>query len=545
MKAEPAGPFGPLIRAIGAWRCLADPLDRLTPLGWRGGLIFTLAFSLVSFLVSGYFLVYWRNADMDFMVVYSALALNDGHRGAFFDHPAYLTILSVKTWLRLLHDAHLLDAWTLSSIPPASNGPAFDAAMTAAIRAGRIIALLTAGGLLCAFAALARRMVADRRIATCGVVAFGLSGGLQMHLRVLRSEMIAAGFCILAMMLLIVVARRGTAWRPFAIAVAAWLCVLGLENKVQAILLIAALPMLVLPFGTVAGASIPFWRSGLPAALITAALAVAAACAAMLAWPLIATGLDPATAAAAGLRPLMFGRFGVYQAILVGWTFACMVSFAMVWRVSPLETVAAIASLVIGASLGLLMLYVQYDVADVVVVLNPIEKMSMYVEASESAASLANTFSLALSGLTGVLARYSFVLMSSPRPAVFLTWLIFPGIVYVWRRGRHHAAAQAAILMLAALAIDAIGVRRGLKIEYFVFTDPLIIIAGMILLDELKGVRFHRWTFPIGAALIVLHVTIGQAEPVKLLLKRNGPQSICAWSPTYLPALPLPWCERI
>ena len=43
-------------------------------------------------------------------------------------------------------------------------------------------------------------------------------------------------------------------------ALAAALCVLGLENKVQAILLIGALPLLVLPFGGAESASVAFWR---------------------------------------------------------------------------------------------------------------------------------------------------------------------------------------------------------------------------------------------------------------------------------------------
>ena len=50
----------------------------------------------VSFFLFGYALIYWRNADMDFMVIYNALALNDGKPQLFFDHTAYLTILSVK-----------------------------------------------------------------------------------------------------------------------------------------------------------------------------------------------------------------------------------------------------------------------------------------------------------------------------------------------------------------------------------------------------------------------------------------------------------------
>ena len=55
------------------------------------------------------------------MVIYNALVLNDGKPQRFFDHTAYITILSVKFWFRLLHGLGLLDAWTLSAIPPASD----------------------------------------------------------------------------------------------------------------------------------------------------------------------------------------------------------------------------------------------------------------------------------------------------------------------------------------------------------------------------------------------------------------------------------------
>ena len=90
-----------------------------------------------SFFLFGYALIYWRNADMDFMVVYNALVLNDGKPQRFFDHTAYISILSVQYWFRLLHGLGLLDAWTLSAIPPASDVAGFDAAMTSAVRAGR------------------------------------------------------------------------------------------------------------------------------------------------------------------------------------------------------------------------------------------------------------------------------------------------------------------------------------------------------------------------------------------------------------------------
>jgi hypothetical protein len=46
-----------------------DAFDRLTLLGWRGGLAAIIAGLAGSFFLFGYALVYWRNADMDFMVI--------------------------------------------------------------------------------------------------------------------------------------------------------------------------------------------------------------------------------------------------------------------------------------------------------------------------------------------------------------------------------------------------------------------------------------------------------------------------------------------
>ena len=72
-----------------------DAFDRLNFLGWRWGLTAVAAGLATSFFLFGYALAYWRNADMDFMVIYNALALNDGKPRLFFDH-AYITILSGK-----------------------------------------------------------------------------------------------------------------------------------------------------------------------------------------------------------------------------------------------------------------------------------------------------------------------------------------------------------------------------------------------------------------------------------------------------------------
>ena len=522
-----------------------DALARLTPFGWRGGLIVIMLLLALSFLLAGYFIVYWRNADMDFMVVYSALSLNDG-RYFFFPHPAYLTIVSVSRWFQFLHHIGVLDAASLSAIPSAANVPAFDAAMTAAVRAGRVISFVTAIAFVLAFAGLARLLVRDCRVALLATFAFAFSGGVAVHMRILRSEMISGCFFVVALMILIAVARRGTSWRPLAVGFAAMLCVLALENKIHAVLLIAALPALILPFGSPSGASAAFWGETKRAWPAVFAAALVAAVTLYLARPLLALGINPAGTGMAPLKPLLLGRFGVYQAALLGWIFICMLAFAGIWRVRLAETVAAMLAVAAGASLGLLALSIEFDVSNVVVVLNPLEEMLTFADPQAiSAAGASGPFaaiSLLLTGVLSVLQRYTFFLFTSPRPTVFLTWLILPGIVCAWRRGERQAALQAAMLMLSAIGIDALGVRRGLKAEYFILTDPLIIIAGMVLLDRMSDFRFHRWAYAIGATLIALHVGISQAEPVKSMTRRAGPEGICEWNQHYLPRLPLPWC---
>jgi hypothetical protein len=523
-----------------------DAFDRLTLLGWRGGLAAIIAGLAGSFFLFGYALVYWRNADMDFMVIYSALALNDGKPQQFFDHTAYLTILSVKLWFQWLHVLGLLDAWSLSAIPTASNAPAFDAALTSAVRAGRLLVFLIATGCVLAFAILARRIVRDWRVALLATVAFALSGGVAVHSRILRGELVAACPVIFALMILIVAGRRASIARPLALAAAAALCVLGLENKVQVILLIGALPLVLLPFGSEGSASVAFWRHSRSSWLAAVVAAVAALAAAWTAWPLIGIGFDPALLDAAHFHPLLLGRFGIYQAALMVLIGGCMIAYAAIWGISASETLASMFAMAAAGLLVLLALWLAYNASNVIAMFNPLEKMLTFADANTSDAAngsnLAAILLLPLDGLTSVLARYTFVLHSSPRPTVFLTWLILPGIVYAWRRGDRLLAVQALVLLLAAVGIDTLGVRRGLKTEYFIFTDPLIVLSCAVLLDGLNELRFSRWIYPVAVVLFGLHIAIGQADSVKYAFMRRGPQPICGWNGYYMPLLPLPWC---
>ncbi|WP_244541788.1 hypothetical protein [Afipia sp. GAS231] len=506
-----------------------------------------VALLAASFFLVGYFIVYWRNADMDFMVVYNVFLMNDGQPQFYFDHPAYFTILLVKGWFRFLHQFGLLDAWKLSAIP-SSSAAAFDEAMTSAVRAGRLLSFWLAIAVVLIFAVLMRRIVHDRRLAMIAAFAFASSGALAMQMRIMRTELIAAPLVLFAFLILVLAARRATNGRPLVLALAAFLCMLGLENKVHAILPIAALPLMILPFGSATGTSTSFWKQDPRRWLAATALAVTALVILWVTLPLIRTGFDPiAMAATLPAKPLFSGTPGLYQAALLAWTVVAMVAFSTVWKVSFAESVAGMFALVIGLCAALLVLDISYYDANVVTVMNPLERMLGFADLSPLSGGGGGPFAmLGLLALDGgrVLLRYTFFLSSSPRTAVFLIWLVVPGIVYAWRRGEKQAALQAAVLMLSGFAIDTVGMRRGLKDEYFIFTDPFIIIAGAVLLDRMNTLRFHRLAFPIGAILITLHVVVGQAEPVKHGFARRGPEGICEWRMQYLPLLQLPWCGK-
>jgi hypothetical protein len=396
------------------------------------------------------------------------------------------------------------------------------------------------------FAALIRGIVRDWRVAMLSVLAFALSGGIAVHSRILRSELVAACPVIFALMVLMLVGRRASRGRPLAMAAVAALCVLGLENKVQAILLIALLPLVILPFGSIRSASVSFWQNTWQSWLLVITSLLVAAAAGWAAWPLAMTGFDRALLDAAGFHPLLLGRYGIYQLALIAFVVAAMIAYAALWRIAVAETLASIGAVAAGAALMLLLLNLAYATDNVIAVFNPMEKMLTFADPSTADAAHGSPLGaivLLLQGLGSVLARYTFVLHSSARPTVFLTWLIVPGIVYAWRRGERRAALQALALMGAAIAIDTLGVRRGLKTEYFIFTDPLIILAGAVLLDRLRDLRFHKWAYPIAVTLAALHIAVGQAEPIKYAFKRSGPQSICEWNHYYMPLLPVPWCR--
>lgn len=474
-------------------------LDGLIPFGWSGTLLATLGGLLISFLLFGFWWPYWRVADMDFMMVYQAFLLNAGRPQDFFDHPGYLDILLLAGWFKVLHQFGILHVISLADIPAASDLPGFTAAWTGAVRAGRVLSLIIAGVFVVAFAELLRKLIRDWRVAALAAFCLAFSGGLAMQARTMRTELLAAALVIIGLLLLLIAARSPRlVYRPLLVGLAAMLCTLGVVNKVQVVLLASALPLMILFFGCRDPEAGKFWRTPATALPAVAVLAIIAALLAVPAGGLIAFGLSPAAIAAAHLPAPAFGYYGLYQAALAIWVIAAMAAFAGVWRVPVAETAAAMLCVLAGVALGLLSLDLLYNPRDVVAVVNPIEQMLVYATWSNPAlgqgggAASAQFLKLLGAGVLEVLARQTFVLHTSSRPSLVLEWIVIAGAVLAWRRGDRRLFWQLGVLLAAGWAVDIVGTLRGLKSSYYIFTDPLIIIAAGWLLMNLPDLKTYR-----------------------------------------------------
>jgi len=507
-----------------------QPFQRLVPFNWRGELLMICLGMLVSFLVAGFWYPYWRIADMDFWVVYNAFLLNVPFPQEYFDHPGYLSIVLLSYWLRALHSLGIVHVISFSTIPPVSDAVGFARAWTGATQAGRVLSLIYAMGFVLAFSYLLRALVRDWRIAAFGGFLLAFSGGMAMEMRILRTELLAAAFFTSALLILLVVAKRGERWwRPAVIGAASLLITLALLNKIQFLFLICALPVLILPFGPEAPSS-GFWSAPRRAWLAVALWLAIVLIATYLAKDLLVTGFS---SFGTGL-PLSALRFGAdaYWPALACWIAIGIVAYAWFWRVTIAETLAAMFAAVAGCMIGLLALYIRYHPNDVAIVFHPLEQMFTWAIGSEpqlATGSLLNPKRLEflLEAIAGVVARRTFVLASSPRPTIFLEWFVIVATIVAIRRREWRLVLQVAVLMLTDWGVDTLGMTRGLKQEYFILTDPLVIIAAALLIAKLTDLQRHRWTYPVGAALIVAHILVSQAEPVKHIFRTDGPEVLC------------------
>ena len=153
---------------------------------------------------------------------------------------------------RALHGLGLLETYSLSTMPLASDVAAFTRSWTSAVQIARLLCLLIVLAYVTAFAFLLRALVEDWRVALLGTFAIAFSGGIAMSVRSVKPELLSGAFFAIALLILLISARSPRmAARPMLIGIAAFFATLAMDNKVQAIFLIMH----------TAGAAVAVWRA--------------------------------------------------------------------------------------------------------------------------------------------------------------------------------------------------------------------------------------------------------------------------------------------
>ncbi len=524
----------------------AGSLACLTPFGWTGGLLVTLGGLIVSFFLSGFWMPYWRIADQDIILLYDAFLQNSGLTREIAISPAHLSVTLLGWTLRALHSFGLAVSYSIATVPPASDPVAFTHGWTVNVRVVRLFSLATVLAYVTAFAFLLRRFIGDWRAALLGAFALAFSGGAAMSVRSLKPDLLAAALVTIGLIILLIAARSPRlAARPALVGLAALCSTLAVSNKLLAIFLICAMPVLALAFGESAPAMGDWWRSrrGCGAACVAVLAALAAA---WFAYPLLAEGLRAPLEQRFSTAIPLLRMIGLFDVLIAGWVIAGILVFAAVWRVSPAETIATSAAVVIGTALGLLALYLPYQPPVVVATTTPLDTLLGLAAASARASpdcGLACLLGRAPSMIYEMFRHHTFIFRTSSRASHFLEWCVIAGCVVVFRRGEKRLALQCALLIATAVFIDTLLAARSLKQDYYNFGDPPIIIATALMLAYLDRQPAKPWIYPAGAVLIALHVAFSQAEPIKhAWLMRSGPQETC----NYLEGMPrlghFPFC---
>jgi hypothetical protein len=522
-----------------------DRFGRVFFHGWNTSLVALALGMALSLVLVGFWMPYWKIADMDVILGYQGLLLNDGRPQEYFDHTGYFYHLLLADWYRLLHWLGFLPVHALSEVPPVTDVAAFDRAWQQLVEAGRVLSLILGVAFVWAYAALMRRLIGDWRIAVMAAIALAWSGGIAMHIRIMRTELLSAALVTSALLLVLVAARAGALRRGVYIGLAGLCAILAIITKVQALLPALAIPIIALALGQ----TVPAHKRDAPGKTrpwSVAAVAVTMAVAlALPAFALLAQGIAGST----NYRPIGGGLSGVYQWLIAVWVAGAMLAYAVVYRVPVPDTLAAMAALVAGIELGLLSLDIRYQLQNVIAVANPIEHMFALAALGASplvheSQMLTGAFVLAVAkGVVQSLALHSFVFSTSARPTLLLEWFAIVGAIALWRRGERRLPLQVAVLIVTAWALDAVFSLRSLQTPYFAYTDPLLILSAALVLAHLPELPARRWAQHGAIALLVVTVVWAHLEPVKAVLRHNTPQEACDWLPAHLTLMRFPFCR--
>jgi hypothetical protein len=228
-----------------------------------------------------------------------------------------------------------------------------------------------------------------------------------------------------------------------------------------------------------------------------------------------------------------------------------MTAYAVMWRVPPAATAAAVASVVTGVSLGLLSLEIRFQEQNLLAATHPIEHM--FVFASWASPGLADEpqilnptlFGLLVRGTISSMVEHASFLHPSHRPTLLLEWLAIVGSVVLWRRGDRAAPVQVGMLLMLAWGLDALSTLRGHSPDmYFIYSDPLLIIAAALVAARFPQMHKSLPAQILAVCLFSASIVWAHTQPGTRFSVRAPPVEPCSWLTSYLKGLDgLPFCR--
>jgi hypothetical protein len=458
----------------------------------------------------------WRSyittSDADIIFIYEALRYNDRAPQWQFDHPGYTYQLLLAAWVRVLHVAGLSEIIRLSEIL-GLPGDRFESAYAQLVFAGRLLSIIFAAAFVVMFFLLLRRLTREDVAAACAIVfAFGV--GIANQSIILRTELLSSFFSVLAFAAVVGAARAADGRFEVLMAMAGASAILAMATKVQAIFLLMGLPILAILFGArppiYAGRSGEGERSGISIILILVAVAVALPASMMI------------------VRGIQFeSGSGIYQAAIALYVAVAMITYSFIYQVPRRRTASGLAAMAIGISVGFFALLIYHHPGNLLTIVNfghrSLAHSRSFAEPG-GVPSLQALLTPVLEGFWVVFKQRTIAIDPLHEPYRIIEWLMLIGILYAsWRR-RWLLALQTASLFGLAIAFEAAANLRWFRADYRIYTDPWLLIAAALLLNDRVASHDRRDAIAASLGLVMIFVI--------------GASVNRAWQPDFVPRQP-------
>ena len=412
---------------------------------------------------------YLLASDADIVYVYQALLLNDGLKQEYFDHTGYIYFILLSLWIKSLYFLNLIDVATLSQLP----GPAeFEPRFAQLVFAGRWLSGILAGLFSVVFYYGISSLTRNRVVALAFAMLFTLSPGLVNQSLVLRTELPAALFSLLAFFLLIKATQEYGIWRFVTLGLTSFFCMLALMSKMQIIFTILVYPILAVLFGQTSQAD-DFLENGVDQTSLQLAIVLG-----LLALSVPSVIMISSTIA----RPVSLGSGGgLYQLALAVYLCVAIVIYKVLYRFSVKHVIYSLTGIVFGISLGQFLHLWHHAVENTYALANFLEHMTQFgnneVRYKLGESGVVKGFPLFVQFLANfgdALERLyiDFQLQEFPLQPVY--WFVTIGVILALLCSDFPLALQAGALLGVAILMETITrFRYWDSFKYGIFTEPM------------------------------------------------------------------------